>query len=95
MAAFPRLKNQYELWTRGYFCSTIGEVSQKTLEHYIENRGDDSYATLKMWHLSRWFSCKYFGKSWSKTMSETVNAPVTAENATPEKNNSDILNVFR
>ena len=31
--------NRNELWTRGYFCSTIGEVSQKTLEHYIENQG--------------------------------------------------------
>lgn len=25
--------------TYGYFVSTIGEVSQKTLEHYIENQG--------------------------------------------------------
>lgn len=31
--------NKNELWTRGYFCSTIGEVSQKTIEHYIENQG--------------------------------------------------------
>ena len=31
--------NENLLWTRGYFCSTIGEVSQKTLEHYIENQG--------------------------------------------------------
>lgn len=28
-----------ELWTRGYFCSTIGDVSQKTLIHYIRNQG--------------------------------------------------------
>lgn len=28
-----------QLWTRGYFCSTIGEVSEKTLCHYIENQG--------------------------------------------------------
>lgn len=27
------------LWTRGYFCSTIGEVSEKTLRRYIENQG--------------------------------------------------------
>jgi len=27
------------LWTRGYFVSTIGEVSEKILIHYIENQG--------------------------------------------------------
>mgnify|MGYP006320987893 CR=1 FL=1 len=26
-------------WTDGYFCSTIGEVSSKTLKHYIRNQG--------------------------------------------------------
>lgn len=31
--------NKNELWTMGYFVSTIGEVSQKTLEKYIENQG--------------------------------------------------------
>ena len=31
--------NKNELWTHRYFVSTIGEVSQKTLEHYIENQG--------------------------------------------------------
>lgn len=28
-----------ELWTGGYFCSTIGDVSEKTLKQYIENQG--------------------------------------------------------
>ena len=32
-------QNKNKLWTPGYFVSTIGEVSQKTLEHYIENQG--------------------------------------------------------
>lgn len=27
------------LWTDGYFISTIGEVSSKTLKHYIQNQG--------------------------------------------------------
>ena len=27
------------LWTDGYFCSTIGEVSSETLKHYIQNQG--------------------------------------------------------
>lgn len=26
-------------WTDGYFCSTIGEVSSKTLKHYIRTQG--------------------------------------------------------
>lgn len=26
-------------WTDGYFVSTIGEVSSKTLKHYIQNQG--------------------------------------------------------
>lgn len=30
---------QHHLWTRGYFCSTIGEVSEQTLRKYIENQG--------------------------------------------------------
>lgn len=27
------------LWTRGYFCSTIGEVSEEAIRYYIENQG--------------------------------------------------------
>ena len=27
------------LWTGGYFCSTIGEVSEKTIKKYIEHQG--------------------------------------------------------
>ena len=30
-------KQRNILWTHGYFCSTIGEVSEKTLAKYIEN----------------------------------------------------------
>ena len=30
---------KHYLWTRGYFCSTIGDVSDKTIRHYIENQG--------------------------------------------------------
>ncbi len=29
---------QHRLWTRGYFCSTIGSVSKQTLESYIEKQ---------------------------------------------------------
>lgn len=30
---------QHHLWTRGYFCSSIGEVSTKTIMAYIEKQG--------------------------------------------------------
>lgn len=30
---------KHYLWTRGYFCSTIGEVSENTLKNYIEKQG--------------------------------------------------------
>ncbi len=28
-----------KLWTNGYFCSTIGEMSEETVRKYIENQG--------------------------------------------------------
>lgn len=30
---------QHHLWTRGYFASTIGDVSEKTIVNYIKNQG--------------------------------------------------------
>ena len=30
---------KHYLWTRGYFCSSIGEVCENTLQKYIENQG--------------------------------------------------------
>lgn len=40
---FKELKKYYwaenTFWTDGYFVSTIGEVSSKTLKHYIQNQG--------------------------------------------------------
>lgn len=30
---------KHYLWARGYFCTTIGEVSEKTSQEYIENQG--------------------------------------------------------
>ena len=32
-------KQHHILWTHGYFCSTIGDVSESTLKQYIENQG--------------------------------------------------------
>ena len=31
--------NKKIIWTGGYFCSTIGSVSEETLKRYIENQG--------------------------------------------------------
>lgn len=31
--------NEHTFWTDGYFVSTVGEVSSKTLENYIRNQG--------------------------------------------------------
>lgn len=30
---------EHNLWTRGYFCSTIGEVSEEKIRDYIEKQG--------------------------------------------------------
>ncbi len=40
--AFPELKRFYQrcgaLWERGYFLSTTGQISEKTVKKYIENQ---------------------------------------------------------
>ncbi len=30
---------EHTFWSDGYFAASIGEVSQSTIEHYIENQG--------------------------------------------------------
>ena len=30
---------EHTLWSDGYFAASIGQVSQATIEHYIENQG--------------------------------------------------------
>ena len=30
---------KHNLWTRGYFCSTVGDVSSEVLKNYIESQG--------------------------------------------------------
>lgn len=27
------------LWSKGYFCATVGEASEETIEKYIDNQG--------------------------------------------------------
>lgn len=41
---FPILRKRYwgqHMWARGYFCGTVGEVDQKTIEEYIKNQEKD------------------------------------------------------
>jgi putative transposase len=38
---FPELKKKYwgqHFWARGYFCSTVGSVTEETIKNYIENQ---------------------------------------------------------
>ena len=42
---FPELKKRYwgqQLWARGYFCSTVGSVTEETIKRYIENQETDN-----------------------------------------------------
>ena len=50
---FPALRKKYwgqHMWGRGYFCGTVGEVDQKTIESYIEHQGeedDDNFTVVE------------------------------------------------
>lgn len=36
---YPKLKSRIpSLWTRSYFCCTIGHISEETIQKYIENQ---------------------------------------------------------
>ena len=41
---FPELKKRYwgqHLWGRGYFCTTVGPVTEEMIKAYIESQHDD------------------------------------------------------
>ena len=41
---FPELRKRYwgqRFWSRGYFCTTSGNVTNETIIHYIENHEDE------------------------------------------------------
>jgi len=47
---FPQLKKRYwgsHLWSRGYFCCTVGAVTEQMVKKYIENQ-DDSPQAIKL-----------------------------------------------
>lgn len=51
MREFPELKKRYwgsHIWGRGYFCSTVGAVTDELVKRYIENQEDEDNA-FKVW----------------------------------------------
>ncbi|MBP3040646.1 IS200/IS605 family transposase [Bacillaceae bacterium Marseille-Q3522] len=41
---FPELKKRYwgqHLWARGYFCATVGKVTEEIIRNYIANQSGD------------------------------------------------------
>lgn len=41
---FPELQKRYwgqHLWARGYFCATVGTVTEEIIRNYIANQGND------------------------------------------------------
>ena len=41
---FPALRKRYwgqHLWARGYFCGTVGQVTEETIQKYIETQPTD------------------------------------------------------
>jgi putative transposase len=48
---FPELKKRYwgqHIWSRGYFCATVGAVTGEIIKQYIKNQSD-SPANFKVW----------------------------------------------
>jgi putative transposase len=48
---FPALKKRYwgsHLWSRGYFCCTIGAVTEEMIKKYIEDQ-EDTPEGFKVW----------------------------------------------
>ena len=50
---FPHLKKRYwgqHMWGRGYFCATVGSVTDETVRQYIENQktetGDENFKVV-------------------------------------------------
>jgi putative transposase len=48
---FPELRKKYwgcHLWSKGYFCSTVGAVTEEIVKKYIEDQKDEDSA-FKVW----------------------------------------------
>jgi putative transposase len=48
---FPHLRKKYwgqHLWSRGYFCATVGAVTEEQIKAYIEHQ-DEEDSALEVW----------------------------------------------
>ncbi len=48
---FPQLQKRYwgrHFWARGYFCTTVGSVTEQQIKKYIENQTDEP-GKFKVW----------------------------------------------
>lgn len=48
---FPELKKRYweqHIWATGYFCRTVGTVTEEIIKEYIENQTDDTKEIFKI-----------------------------------------------
>lgn len=48
---FPELKRKYwgqHIWATGYFCRTVGTVTDEMIKEYIENQTDDTEEVFKI-----------------------------------------------
>ena len=48
---FPELKRKYwgqHIWATGYFCRTVGTVTNEMIKEYIENQTDDTEEVFKI-----------------------------------------------
>ena len=48
---FPELKKRYwgqHLWATGYFCRTVGTVTDEIIKEYIEKQDEDLDKTFKI-----------------------------------------------
>ena len=55
MQDYPHLKKRYwgsHLWSRGYFCSTAGSMTEEAVKSYIENQ-DDVPKDFQVWDEER------------------------------------------
>ena len=51
---FKELQKRYwgqHLWSRGYFCATVGAVDEETVKRYVENQKDDE-GEFKVWDVN-------------------------------------------
>lgn len=48
---YPELKKRYwgqHMWSRGYFCATVGSVTEEMIKEYIEKQGKEGEKEFKI-----------------------------------------------